>query len=88
MGAGNRQHIASPKRLLMHLLEFSQQNFMVLVFWLIQLIQDGYATDMGGRGGGGGRPVEEGAKGIVWAATLPDNGPTGGFFFDGKPSPW
>ena len=37
-----RQHIASPKRLLMHLLEFSQQNFMVLVFWLIQLIQDGY----------------------------------------------
>jgi hypothetical protein len=21
-------------------------------------------------------------------ATLPDNGPTGGFFFDGKPSPW
>jgi NAD(P)-dependent dehydrogenase (short-subunit alcohol dehydrogenase family) len=45
------------------------------------------ATDMGGRGGGG-RPVEEGAKGIVWAATLPDNGPTGGFFFDGKPAPW
>jgi NAD(P)-dependent dehydrogenase (short-subunit alcohol dehydrogenase family) len=33
------------------------------------------ATDMGGRGG---RPVEDGAKGIVWAATLPDNGPSGG----------
>ena len=43
------------------------------------------ATDMGG---GGGRQIEEGAKGIVWAATLPDNGPTGGFFFDGKPAPW
>jgi NAD(P)-dependent dehydrogenase (short-subunit alcohol dehydrogenase family) len=39
------------------------------------------ATDMGGRGG---RPVEDG----VWAATLPDNGPSGGFFFDGKPVPW
>ena len=40
-------------------------------------------------GGLGGRPVEDGAKGIVWAAaTLPDNGPTGGFFFDGKPVPW
>jgi hypothetical protein len=25
-------------------------------------------------GGRGGRPVEEGAKGIVWVATLPDNG--------------
>ena len=43
------------------------------------------ATDMGGYGG---RPVEEGAKGIVWAATLPDDGPTGGFFRDQRPIPW
>ena len=43
------------------------------------------ATDMGGSGG---RPVEEGAAGVVWAATLPDDGPTGGFFRDGKPVPW
>ncbi|MEC3915775.1 SDR family oxidoreductase [Nocardia sp. CDC160] len=43
------------------------------------------ATDMGGPGG---RPVSEGAAGIVWAATLPDNGPTGGFFRDGHPLPW
>jgi len=43
------------------------------------------ATDMGGAGG---RPVPEGAAGIVWAATLPDDGPTGGFFRDAKPLPW
>ena len=43
------------------------------------------ATDMGG---GGGRPVADGAAGIVWAATLPDDGPTGGFFRDGRPVPW
>jgi NAD(P)-dependent dehydrogenase (short-subunit alcohol dehydrogenase family) len=43
------------------------------------------ATDMGGRGG---RPVEQGAKGIVWAATLPDDGPSGGFFRDGKRIAW
>jgi len=43
------------------------------------------ATDMGGAGG---RPVVDGAKGIVWAATLPDDGPSGGFFRDGKPIPW
>jgi NAD(P)-dependent dehydrogenase (short-subunit alcohol dehydrogenase family) len=43
------------------------------------------ATDMGGRGG---RPVTDGAAGIVWAAMLPDNGPTGGFFRDGKPIEW
>jgi hypothetical protein len=24
----------------------------------------------------------------VWAATLPDDGPTGGFFRDGRPLPW
>jgi NAD(P)-dependent dehydrogenase (short-subunit alcohol dehydrogenase family) len=43
------------------------------------------ATDMGGVGG---RPVVEGAAGIVWAATLPDDGPTGGFFRDGVQIPW
>jgi NAD(P)-dependent dehydrogenase (short-subunit alcohol dehydrogenase family) len=43
------------------------------------------ATDMGGPGG---RPVAEGAASVVWAATLPDNGPTGGFFRDGRPLPW
>jgi NAD(P)-dependent dehydrogenase (short-subunit alcohol dehydrogenase family) len=43
------------------------------------------ATDMGGPGG---RPLAEGAAGIVWAATLPDDGPTGGFFRDGRPIPW
>ncbi len=34
---------------------------------------------------GAQKPVEEGAAGIVWLATLPDDGPTGGFFRDGKP---
>lgn len=43
------------------------------------------ATDMGGAGG---RPIPEGARGIVWAATLPDDGPTGGFFRDSLPLPW
>lgn len=43
------------------------------------------ATDMGGPGG---RPVAEGAAGIVWAATLPDGGPSGGFFRDGRALEW
>jgi NAD(P)-dependent dehydrogenase (short-subunit alcohol dehydrogenase family) len=41
-------------------------------------------TDMGGPMGAT-KPVEDGAKGIVWLATLPDDGPTGGFFRDGRP---
>jgi NAD(P)-dependent dehydrogenase (short-subunit alcohol dehydrogenase family) len=43
------------------------------------------ATDMGGPGG---RPVEEGARSILWAALLSDDGPTGGFFRDGQSIPW
>ncbi len=43
-------------------------------------------THMGGSGAS--RTVEEGADAPVWAATLPDNGPTGGFFRDRRPTPW
>jgi NAD(P)-dependent dehydrogenase (short-subunit alcohol dehydrogenase family) len=43
------------------------------------------ATDMGGPGG---RPVTAGAASVVWAAVLPDSGPTGGFFRDGRPLSW
>lgn len=40
-------------------------------------------TDMGGPMGAS-KPVEDGASGVLWLATLPDDGPTGGFFRDGK----
>jgi NAD(P)-dependent dehydrogenase (short-subunit alcohol dehydrogenase family) len=43
------------------------------------------ATDMGGAGG---RPVADGAASVIWAALLDDDGPTGGFFRDGRPVPW
>jgi len=43
-------------------------------------------TDMGGPGAP--RPVEQGADTAVWLATLPDDGPTGGFFRDRKPIAW
>jgi NAD(P)-dependent dehydrogenase (short-subunit alcohol dehydrogenase family) len=43
------------------------------------------ATDMGGRGG---RSVEAGAASVLWAVLLPDSGPSGGFFRDGKPLAW
>jgi len=41
-------------------------------------------TDMGQ----GGRPVAAGAASVTWAVLLGDDGPTGGFFRDGKPVPW
>lgn len=32
--------------------------------------------------------VADAAAGVVWAATLPDDGPTGGFFEEGRPIDW
>ena len=53
---------------------------------LVNAICPGWvATDMGGAGG---RPVSDGAAGIVWAVELPDDGPTSGFFRDGRPIDW
>ncbi|HTE69452.1 MAG TPA: SDR family oxidoreductase, partial [Actinomycetes bacterium] len=53
---------------------------------LVNAVSPGWtATDMGGSGG---RPIAEGAASIVWGVTLPDDGPTGGFFQDGQPLAW
>ena len=43
-------------------------------------------TRMGGEGAM--RSPDEGADTAVWLATLPDDGPTGGFFRDRKPIDW
>jgi NAD(P)-dependent dehydrogenase (short-subunit alcohol dehydrogenase family) len=43
-------------------------------------------TDMGGPSAQ--RSVEEGADTPVWLATLPDDGPRGGFFRDRRPIQW
>lgn len=53
---------------------------------LVNAICPGWvATEMGGEGG---RPIPDGAAGIVWAATLPGDGPTGRFFRDQQPLEW
>ena len=43
-------------------------------------------TEMGGPDAS--LSVEQGAEGIVWAAILPNDGPSGGFFRHGEPIPW
>ena len=53
---------------------------------LVNAICPGWtATDMGGHAG---RPVADGAASVVWGVTLPDDGPTGGFFRDGRALRW
>lgn len=39
-------------------------------------------------GNGFGRKVSDSAKSVIWAAVLSDDGPTGGFFRDGKELLW
>lgn len=55
---------------------------------LINAVCPGWTATYPGGEAQGARPVAEGAASIVWAATLPDHGPTGGFFRDGIPISW
>jgi NAD(P)-dependent dehydrogenase (short-subunit alcohol dehydrogenase family) len=43
-------------------------------------------TDMGGANAA--RSVDEGIQGLLWAAQIPDDGPSGGFFRDGQAIDW
>jgi NAD(P)-dependent dehydrogenase (short-subunit alcohol dehydrogenase family) len=54
----------------------------------INAVCPGFVATYPGTEQWGARPVTEGAKGIVWAATLDNNGPSGGFFRDGQPLSW
>ena len=54
---------------------------------LVNAVDPGWVrTDMGGPSAP--RSPEQGADTIVWLATLPDDGPTGGFFRDRRPIEW
>src|SRR5215203_1354800 len=54
---------------------------------LVNSVCPGWArTDMGGAAAS--RSVEEGAASVLWAARLGPDGPTGGFFRDGRALAW
>ncbi len=55
---------------------------------LINAVCPGLTATWDGAESMGARPLPEGAASITWAATLPDDGPTGGFYRDGQPLPW
>jgi NAD(P)-dependent dehydrogenase (short-subunit alcohol dehydrogenase family) len=55
---------------------------------LVNAVCPGLTATWPGAESMGARPAAESARGVVWAATLPDGGPTGGFFRDEQPLPW
>jgi NAD(P)-dependent dehydrogenase (short-subunit alcohol dehydrogenase family) len=55
---------------------------------LINAVCPGLTATAPGMEAMGARPISEGAASVVWAAILPDDGPSGGFFRDGKSLPW
>jgi NAD(P)-dependent dehydrogenase (short-subunit alcohol dehydrogenase family) len=54
----------------------------------INAVCPGFTATFPGGEAMGARPVEDGAASIVWACMIARDGPTGGFFRDGKPLPW
>jgi NAD(P)-dependent dehydrogenase (short-subunit alcohol dehydrogenase family) len=55
---------------------------------LINAVDPGLTATAPGMEKMGARPIPAGATSVAWAATLPDDGPSGGFFRDGEPMPW
>ncbi len=54
---------------------------------LVNSVDPGWVrSDMGGQAAS--RSLAEGADTATWLATLPDDGPTGGYFRDRRPRPW
>ena len=54
----------------------------------VNAVCPGFTATFPGLADRGARPVPEGAKGIVWAATLNEDGPSGGFYQDNQLQAW
>lgn len=55
---------------------------------LVNSVDPGLTATAPGMEEMGARPIPDGAASVAWAALLPDDGPTGGFFRDGAPMGW
>lgn len=55
---------------------------------LINAVNPGFVATSPGMEAWGARSVADSVDGIIWAATLPDNGPSGGFFEDKQALSW
>jgi NAD(P)-dependent dehydrogenase (short-subunit alcohol dehydrogenase family) len=55
---------------------------------LVNAVCPGLTATWPGAEAMGARPVAEGAASVLWAATLPDDGPSGELRRDGLPLPW
>jgi NAD(P)-dependent dehydrogenase (short-subunit alcohol dehydrogenase family) len=55
---------------------------------LVNAVCPGFTATYPGMDAMGARPVSESVEGVVWAATLNDDGPTGQFFKDKKTVAW
>ncbi len=62
--------------------QFKEQNIK------INSVCPGFVATYPGTAEWGARPVSEGVKGVVWAAQIGQEGPSGGFFRDGEPIEW
>lgn len=55
---------------------------------IVNAVCPGFTATFPGGESMGARPVRDGAASVMWAVRIPDDGPRGGFYRDGKPLPW
>ena len=55
---------------------------------LVNAVCPGLTATYDGAEAMGARSVQESARSVLWAVMLPDDGPRGGFFRDGRPLGW
>ncbi|MEM6377619.1 MAG: SDR family NAD(P)-dependent oxidoreductase, partial [Bacteroidota bacterium] len=71
----------------LNMLTLAMGSFLGSSNILVNAVGPGWVrTDMGGQNAT--RSPEKGAETIIWAALLPENGPTARFFRDKKEIPW
>lgn len=86
MNRGSALLLSSRPPFLLFLFKYARSLFVVSILFSLAY---GSSLDMtAGFGRKAPKTPEEGADTAIWLATLPDDGPRGGFFRDRKPIPW
>ena len=73
---------------LMNLPVQAEKSALVADTIIVNAVDPDLTATWPGAEASGARPAIDSASGVIWAATLTDDGPRGGFFRDAATHPW